>query len=48
LAPETLAQATQIMLATPVHADAARQLGKTLQHYDSAERFRATVAEILS
>ena len=48
LAPEKLAQATQIMLATPVQSDAARQLGKTLQHYDSAERFRASVAEILS
>lgn len=47
LAPETLAQATRALLATAVHADAARQLGTTLQHYDSAERFRATVAEIL-
>jgi UDP:flavonoid glycosyltransferase YjiC (YdhE family) len=47
LAPALLAQATQAMLATPVHADAAWHVDKTLQHYDSAERFRSTVAEIL-
>jgi UDP:flavonoid glycosyltransferase YjiC (YdhE family) len=47
LAPAALMQAVSAMLATPAHADAARWLGETLQHFDSAERFRATVAEIL-
>jgi UDP:flavonoid glycosyltransferase YjiC (YdhE family) len=47
LAPAALAQAVSAMLTSAFHAAAARQLGERLKHYDSAQRFRGLVAEIL-
>ncbi|MDD5389579.1 MAG: glycosyltransferase [Gallionellaceae bacterium] len=47
LAPATLRETAKAVLAVPAYTQAAARMGQVLEQYDSKQRFRDTVSELL-